>query len=209
MYALFILRWHQNIRMGGVARIQGEARASYTEALRRFSEMDLHDPEVQRQLARTQVSGIFEYFYGERCDPDLWYNLARDLEVDLPCPQTMGEAGRKLLDLLEALGSMRAPERSEVPRDRERLLAAADEFYKDLPSEKGLGGKFLLLSCSLERGSPREVELRHPEELGFHFVAPGTQRDGLIDGVRSGRVTVLEAVGGPQDREAHYRREEG
>jgi hypothetical protein len=208
--ARVILEWHLKTGIAlAPTRIDGEAQASYVEAVRRYAEMELYEAETQRQLAQEQVAGIFEWMYSEPCPQDLWYRITAELQVELDCPETMGATGQLLRDLVKHIGEEPEPQlrRTVHVRDRAQLLEHAEEFYQDLAAEErlGIGGKNAMLSCSLEGTSfsalehreAEDVTLLRPEVLGMSFVAPGDRPDGLIDSIRNGRLVIQETTGEP------------
>jgi len=215
--ARVIRAWHVTI---GAAlaptrmRDRPEALRTYRETLARFADADLNRPASQAELARTQLSGVFESFYGEEIPPALWHEYHSELRSDPPV--RLNDAARRILHLQEAAAhtehhdAPRTEESTPAPRaseDRARILfsspeavlAAARRHYAAYTSEEdlGIGGANFLLSCSLERsphlGAADVVLLPGPETLGLTIDASET--DHFLRRVRAGELRIEHVEG--------------
>jgi len=218
--AELIRAWHQ--RFGVHMRPTHMSAADhdvYLAAVASAEKMDLSDPAAQRELAYLQVSGPFEWFFGETLPEDLVRSVAREFDLaEIPFPLTVGEAGRWLRRVAEGREGPPQPEQTE-PDDparrhvhsqtREELRTAADDFYREILKEDfdevvKIGGVNALLSMSLERntwkGRPEsDATLLSPEILGLRVLPAGTRADDLIDAIRAGDVVVENMIGEPRE----------
>lgn len=196
-YARVIVRWHQEIGADlAPQRMSIERQHEYQERVSGFANSGLDNPHVLHELARLQLSGIFEYFYGEIVPVRLFSGFLRERHAE---PLSLSAAAREILSLLEP-----ESERREEPAQggrkvvrfetQQQLVHAAHEFYRPFSAEAqdGLGGVELLLSCSLERsGHDRgEVTLLAPDVLGFEIVTHNSRENDLLDHLRSGTLRI-------------------
>jgi hypothetical protein len=187
---------------------------TYRETIARFADADLSRPANQAELARIQLSGVFEWFYGEEIPPGLWDDYHDELRSRPPA--RLSDAARRILDLQASAFRLKdhpqhqAEESSPSPRsrdDRTRIrfstpkafLEAGRRYYEAYTSEEtiDIGGASLLLSCSVER-SPLLVGgdvvlLPGPEALGLAIPTP--EGDHLLGRVRAGEVSIEQVEG--------------
>jgi hypothetical protein len=211
-YARIILTWHKDI---GLHRIptkmvgsSGEARLDQQEKYRvtvaHFSKADLRQRRVQTELAQTQISGIFEWFYGEEIPMELFHNYHDILPANPP--HRLNEAARYILALretapVEDILETQKSERNNVRfQRRDELLGQAHTYYAVYINEEqlGIGGASFLLSCSLERSrdgfnDSGAVTLLTPESLGFKVDTSGA--DHFLNQVREGNIRIAKVEG--------------
>lgn len=218
--AELIRAWHQlyGVRMHPTHMSDAD-REHYLAAVASTEAMDLADPAAQAEMAYLQVSGPFEWFFGEQIPDDLLRRVAREFELDdVAFPPTVGEAGRWLRRIVEGRVGPPEPEKPE-PDDparrpvhsetRDELRAAANGYYREMLKEDfdevaRVGGVNALLSMSLERNTWRgrpesDATLLSPEILGLRVLPPGSRPDDLIDAIRAGDVVVENVVGEPRE----------
>jgi hypothetical protein len=212
VYARVILAWHQTIGLHRieqkVLRASQEPRADqlqkYRTAVAQFSDSDLRRRDVQTALAQTQISGIFEWFYGEEIPLELFHSYHEILPPNPP---------RHLHDAARYILALRKMEPENPPEDqgekhgktvrfygRDELLKEARVYYADYTNEEqsGIGGANFLLSCSLERTdsgflASGEVTLVTPEFLGFKVDT--SESDHFLNQVRAGRIHIEKVEG--------------
>jgi hypothetical protein len=198
LYARVLMDWHAKFG----ANERGDAE--YRQLVRSMSHRDFGQHEAQHELARLQVSGAWEWAYARPIPEDLWEHWCAVLEVSPQRPKSLGEAGRRLKELLasgEHRGEAANGERLEVSySSREDLLQKARDFYQSHTREEnhGIGGAAFLLSCSLERAGLPEgggsITIISPEILGVREAPRGRQHD-FLDAIRSGKLVVVEVKG--------------
>ena len=218
--AELIRAWHQlyGVRMHPTHMSDAD-HDHYLAAVASTEAMDLSDPGAQREIAYLQVSGPFEWFFGEPIPEDLVRRVAAEYElVDIAFPPTIGEAGRWLRRVAEGREGPPEPEKAEAAdparrpvhsQTRDELRAAADGFYREILKEDfdevaKVGGVNALLSMSLERntwkGRPEsDATLLSPQIMGLRVLPPGARPDALIDAIRAGEVVVKDMVGEPRE----------
>ena len=211
-YARVILAWHKNIGLHHITQkmrsSSGEPRLDqlekYRTAVAQFSDSDLRRRDVQTALAQTQISGIFEWFYGEEIPTELFDPYLEILPLDPP--RRLNIAARYILDLPK-MEPENIPESEMVKHGktvrfhgRDELLEQARIYYANYINEEqaGIGGASFLLSCSLERTeggflSSGEVVLITPEFLGFKVDT--SEPDHFLNQVRTGRIHIEKVEG--------------
>lgn len=211
--AELIRLWHLRYGVVRPPSHMNEARLlRYKERVDHFHQADLSDPHAQREVAREQQAGVFEWSYVQTIPADLWSAVTRTHEIsNHHPPEHLGEAARWILDSLQSADLMEpSPEdksRLIVEADtRARLLEQAGEFYADIVAEQraGIGGLNVLLSCSLERypwdaASDQRATLLRPEVLGLRVAVAGERSDDFIDAIRQGELIVEATTGGPTE----------
>lgn len=211
-YARVILAWHKNIGLHRIAQRMrtpsGESRLDqlekYRAAVTQFSDSDLHRGDMQTALAQTQLSGIFEWFYGEEIPAELFHSYYEILPPDPP--RHLHEAARYILAVREM-----KPENTQEDKGskhgrtvrfhgRDELLKQARAYYADYSNEEhaGIGGASFLLSCSLERSEggflpSGEVTLVTPEFLGFKVDT--SEPDHFLNQIRAGKIHIEKVEG--------------
>jgi hypothetical protein len=207
-YALIILRWHQEYGVDRAWKDKQEWMTRYLDVVADFTKSDLHNLNSQRELARVQISGELERFYGASVPSDLWDRIMGKLDLSEECPARLGDIAR----LIEKYQSVEGESSSEGKRfvlsaqSREQILSSSREFYADLIKEedKGIGGLNILLSTSLERtriASGKNIVLLSPEILGLRYVNKGERPDDILDKVRQGELVIRSAIGEPKGRQ--------
>jgi len=218
--AELIRAWHQQYGVQMRPTYMSDAEHDrYLAAVASVEKMDFSDPAAQRELAYLQISGPFEWFFGESIPDDLLQHVAREHHlVDVPLPRTLGEVGRLLRRIVEGREQPVEAEPAE-PEDparrpvhsqtRDQLRDAATDYYREILKEDfdevaKVGGINALLSMSLERnawkGHPEsDATLLSPEILGLRVLPAGTRPDDLIDAIRAGEVVVHDVIGGPRE----------
>jgi hypothetical protein len=198
--ARVIVAWHREIglatapeRMTRQGETSQDSLDRYRTAVAHFLDSDLTSREIQMELAATQLSGIFEWFYGERIPEELWRRTTG--RPPQPLPQRLHEAAELIR---RAHARQREEERGTTVRfsSQSELETVARRHYAEYAREEaiGIGGTNFLLSCSLERGAGSEITLLTPGYLGFEVVRDAGKED-LLSRIRAGEIRV-EAVEG-------------
>ena len=213
-YARVIVAWHREIGLNmAPARMvyDGEPREEslkeYRDAVAFFADSDLGTLEVQAKLARTQISGTFEWFYHEVIPTSIWNRFAEVLRSQPP--GHLFEAARHIQQLHQSFASIQQiqPEIKEPTPEfhtgdrgvtvrfssHDDLQQLARHHYADYIQEEhaGIGGANFLLSISLERSTERagEVTLLAPEYLGFELDRESVG-DHLLSRLRAGEIRI-------------------
>jgi len=212
-YAELIRLWHERYGIGRPPSHMNESQfVRYKERVDHFHLADLSNPHAQHEIAREQQSGGFEWAYVETIPAELWNDVTRMYEIfSHRPPEHLGAAAQRILDSRESVDVVKPPQedRSRVTVEadsRERLLVQADEFYADVVAEqrRGIGGRNVLISCSLERypwdgASQQHATLLRPEVLGLRVAVAGERPDDFIDAIRQGHLVVESTIGGPTE----------
>lgn len=199
LYARLLVKWHTTF--GVEERFDSE----YRHLVSSMADRDLSQPEAQYEVARLQVSGAWEWAYQRPVPEDMWRHLCGALEVSPARPQSLGEAGGRLRQLLVSGESHReqpgSGERLSVSfSSREDLLQRARAFFQSHTHEEehGIGGAAFLLSCSIERATLPEsggsITLISSEVLDVRMASRGRPND-FLDAMRSGTLVVKEVKG--------------
>jgi len=214
LLAHIILDWHRKVGVKLADQkmsAQPDSLAKYMRLVAEFAESDLSKPHTQIEIARQQISGMFEWFYGEEISPEIVQNVAQRGEIECQSPLHLNEAAKRILAINERLHDGE-PERSRGRRTvvrfsgREDLLKKAGEIYRDFAVEEniGIGGANFLLACSLERCASlplqdehnlTEVTLVDHSVLGVQRVAPNELANDFLDHLRSKKLLITTSVG--------------
>jgi hypothetical protein len=204
-----ILGWHLDI---GLRRhrecVEVSQLEEYVQRVRHFAREDLHNPVIQREIAREQLMGLFEWAYGVPLTEEMHQALAVFLPNLASPPTCLGELAKGILGLLDRTKSKeKNPEKSlrkmvhVVTRDE--LNREASEFYREYMGEEnlGIGGRNVLIACSLERSNRESITLLAPEILGIEKIPPNARQDDFLDAIRRGNLVVESVTGGAKHRD--------
>lgn len=211
-----ILDWHREVgtrlapqRMSN----NPESLTRYLHLLGSFLESDLSDPRIQNEIARQQLGGTFEWFYGEEIPPDILHRRIRNDDFEFELPSGLNAAAKRILSINEQVQDRAVHEGRQgrtVVRfsDHGDLLAKARQIYRAFTTEEevGIGGANFLLACSIERHSPprehahqfNEITLIDETVLGVERVAADARSNDFLAHLRSRRLVVEAVVGQPQ-----------
>ena len=182
----------------------------YRERVAYFTDVDLTDLQVQREIALEQQSRLFEWAYSRVVPATLWYDASRKLQcsVDRRPPENLGQAASWILEVTSL--SQQDPATVASDKDtasggerRADLLDRARGFYRELAQlqEYPVGGINAAISCSIERyersragGTVRLVTL---QELKMRIVEPMERENDFLDALRSGDVKIESTIGEP------------
>jgi hypothetical protein len=218
-FARVIVAWHRELglnmapgRLTWDGKIQQETLDQYRSAVSRFIDSDLRTLEAQAEVARTQLSGIFEGFYREEIPASFWGRFAEGLQFHPPTH--LFEAARRIHQLHERIAAIEDP-KEEPPQQieesgrgtsvryssRDELRSLARQHYAPYLGEEyiGIGGANFLLSSSLERSAEHsaesgEITLLKPEYLGFEIQHSADPND-LLSRLRAGEVRIESLEG--------------
>jgi hypothetical protein len=152
-----IITWHRHVgtRLGRERMSSSpEAYHGYVRLLERFLGADLSDPSVQIEIARQQLSGTFEWFYGEEIPPEILRQASAHHELQFDIPRRLNEVAKRILAINENMptrpeDSPEAQGRTVVRfSDHGDLLSKARQVYRHLTNEEeaGIGGANFLLA---------------------------------------------------------------
>src|SRR4029077_10583369 len=101
-----MLDWHRNVGVK-LADQKMSARpdslAKYMQLVAEFAESDLSKPHTQIEIARQQISGTFEWFYGETIPPEIVQKWEQRGEIECQLPLHLNEAAKRILAINERL----------------------------------------------------------------------------------------------------------
>jgi hypothetical protein len=181
----------------------------YLARLRYFCGHDRGCPDMQREIAWEQIAGQFEWAYSAQLTQEVWGGLLGAWPRDRPVPSRTSDAAHLVIAIVgraksETTDSPGGTRRTVDFSDCEELDREADLFYSEQMAEEGLGigGRNVLLACSLERsgmsgapGSASRVTLLGLDVLGIRKIQPGERTGDFIDAIRSGRIMVRNVTG--------------
>lgn len=210
-----LLDWHRQfgVRLAH-QRMQDDPKSisRYLQLVGDFCESDLSDMAKQVEIARQQLSGAFEWLYGEEIPSEILHRWARHADLDIEFPLRLNEAAGRILainDELQNIGVPASIEGRTVVRynDQEDLFAQARKVYQAFTAEEddGIGGANFLLACSIERQErPRqstpqnEITLIDDSVLGVVRAVPQSRPNDFLDLLRS-KMLVIKTVGEPRN----------
>ncbi len=220
-----ILAWHREIGGGLAAHKMANSPDSldhYRRLIDRFVDADLSDRSIQNEIAHQQLSGSFEWFYGEEIPPEILERWLRDYDFEFEAPRRLNEVARRILSLNEPVSDP-APHHESSGRtvvrftDDRDLLEKARHIYHHLTDEEdvGIGGTNFLIACSIERHGTSErdrslgqsglandeISLLDETVLGVLRSDPGARANDFLDHLRSGKLVFKAALGEPTVRD--------
>ena len=179
LYARALFDWHSRFGTELAARrLTPESLASYQHVLDVLAKSDMSDPSVARDIARQQLSGSFEWSYGEMMPPCFLHDFPDEAMPLFEVARLIMREVEHVQEMSDRYGPLSA-----------RARVAYAEY--DTPAQGGVGGVELLLSCSIELDSgENNVRLLTPEQLGFRVVPRDDEGGDLVNRLRAGQLHI-------------------